>query len=470
MNDARHRTSDARTASHGPVAAGDGRAGEPWPSPARAWYGLGILTLVLLIATIDRNILSLLIEPIKHDLHISDTRASFLIGGAFVLFYMLLGLPISRLADVHSRRLIIGIGIACWSVMTCLCGFAQSYWQLFFARAGVGAGESALAPATYSIMTDSFPREKLPRAMAIISMGFTGGIAIASLAGGAVVQMISGIHELVLPVIGSVRPWQMVFFVVGLPGFVIALMMASVDEPRRRGLISRHTTATAGPVRALPVMDVVRFFAAERATFVPMFVAMGIKTLLAFGSGLWLPSFFVRTYHWTIPQIAYAQGVIVLFTSIAGLLGGGWLAEILARRGFDDANIRVLLIATILVLPTSVLFPLMPTPTLALVLFGANYFFAAIGIAPANAALQIVTPNEMRGQIRAAYQFVFNVIGYFLGPLFVALFTDYVFKSDLAIRYSLTASAAIVGPIAIVITWWGLKPYARSVVRASAWK
>ena len=462
MHDAIRGSNDDPTGEH--------RADEPWPNPRRAWYGLSILTLVLLIATIDRSILSLLIEPIKRDLHISDTRVSFLIGGAFVLFYAVLGLPISRLADVHSRRLIIGLGIAFWSVMTSLCGVAQSYWQLFFARAGVGAGESALAPATFSIMTDSFSREKLPRAMAIISMGFTGGVAIASLAGGAVVQLVGGMHEFTLPVLGTVRPWQMVFFIVGLPGLVIAAMMATVEEPRRRGFISGSAAAGRGAAHALPVMDVIRFFVAERATFVPMFVAMGIKTLLGFGSSQWLPSFFVRTYHWTIPQIAYAQGIIILVTSVAGLLLGGWLAGYYVRRGYDDANIRVLLIATILVLPTSVLFPLMPTPALALVLFGANYFVAAIGIAPANAALQIVTPNEMRGQIRATYQFVFNVVGYFLGPLFVALFTDYVFRSDSAIRYSLTASAVILGPIAIVVTWYGLKPYARSVARASGWK
>ncbi len=441
---------------------------ERWPSPFRAWYGLIVLTFALLVATIDRGIISLLIEPIKRDLHINDIQASLLIGGAFVAAYAFLGVPISRLADSKSRRVIIGIGIAFWSVMTAFCGVAHSYPQLFWARIGVGAGESAFAPATYSIVTDSFPPAKLARAIAVISIGFTLGLALSSLAGGAVIQAISGVPEYVLPIIGSVRPWQMVFLAVGIPGLIVAALMATVHEPKRRGLALSSGQGRAA-FTAMPVSEVLRFMHAQRATYLPMFVGMAIKTLLGFGTGLWLPSFFVRTYHWAIPKTAYALGLTALVPGILGLLAGGWIAEWYARRGYDDANVRVLLIATILVLPTSVLFPLMPTPAWALALIGANTFFASLGIGPANAALQVVTPNGMRGLIRALYQFVFNVIGYFLGPLFVAFFTVVVFHDDAAIRYSLTTAAAIVGPIAIVVTWWGLKPYARSYAQARSW-
>jgi MFS family permease len=469
MSDTRHGTSDDRHAAHTGGKTLVAAAGEALPSPGRAWYSLGVLTLVLLVATVDRSIPALLTEPLKRDLHINDTQVSLLVNLAFVAAYALLGLPISRLADVRSRRLIIGVGIAFWSAMTALCGMAGTYWQFFLARVAVGGGESALAPATYSILTDSFAPEKLPRATAILSMGFTAGVALASLVGGAVIQAIGGLTHFELPVIGTVRMWQMVFFAVGLPGLVVALLMATVVEPRRRGFMLRAGAAPGARARALPVKDVARFFVAEGATYFPMFAAMGIKTMLVFGTGFWLPQFFVRTYGWTIPQIAYAQGLVGLATSFAGLIVGGWLAERYARRGYDDANIRVLLIASILVLPTSVLFPLMPNAHLALALFGLNTFFASIGIGPANAALQIVTPNEMRGQIRAAYQFVFNVIGYASGGTLVAVFTNYVFRDDAALRYSLTTAAAIVSPIAILLTWWGLKPYARSYARARAW-
>jgi MFS family permease len=439
------------------------------PSPGRAWYGLGMLTLVLLIATVDRSVPSLLIGPLKNDLKINDTQVTLLVNLAFVAAYAFLGLPISRLADVRSRRLIIGVGIAFWSIMTALCGMAGTFWQFFLARVGVGAGESTLAPATYSILTDSFAREKLPRAMAILSMGFTAGVALATVVGGAVVQALGGSTEFELPLIGTVRMWQMVFLVVGLPGLAAAGLMATVLEPRRRGFMSRHGGAHGSRRRAVPIGAIAAFFHSERATYVPMFVAMGIKTMLLFGTGFWMNQFFVRTYHWTVPDAAYAQGLVTLVMSIPGLLAGGWLAEHYTKRGYDDANMRVLLIASILVVPTSVLFPLMPSATLALVLCGLNTFFGSLGIGPANAALQIVTPNEMRGQIRAAYQFVFNVVGYAAGGTIVAIFTDYVFRDDAALRYSLATAAAIVGPLAVGITWWGLQPYARSYARAREW-
>jgi len=443
--------------------------GDAWPHPRRAWYALGVLTVGLLVATIDRSVIQLLIGPIKRDLQLSDTQVSFLIGPAFVIVYAVLGLPISRLADRHSRRLIIGIGIAFWSLMTACCGVARTYGQLFWARAGVGAGESSFAPATYSILTDSFPPRQLPRALAINAIGFAYGTALATIVGGAVIQAIEGMPPVVLPVLGEIRPWQLVFIAVSLPGLVLALLMGTVHEPRRRGLLSGGASLVDGKPRAVPIPQVLHFVGAEWKTYAPIFIAMGIKTMLSFGTTGWMFEFFSRTYGWATPQTAYKVGVISLILSPLGLLSGSWLAERFAKQGFDDANLRVLQIATIAVLPTSILYPLMPDPNWALALAGLNLFVASLGIAPGNAALQIITPNEMRGQVRAAYQFVFNVVGYASGPVFVALFTDYVFGSDASLRYSLSAAAAIMGPLAVFVTWYGLKPYGRSVVRARAW-
>jgi MFS family permease len=439
-----------------------------WPSRRRAWYALAVLTVALLVATIDRSVLQLLVEPIKADLKISDTQMSFIIGFAFVFFYAFLGLPIARLADRSSRRLIIGVGIAFWSVMTALCGVAQNYWQLFWARVGVGAGESSFAPATFSVLTDSFPPRQLPRALAINSMGFMYGSGLALIVGGAVVEAVSHLPQIVLPIVGEIRPWQVVFFAVGLPGLVLAAVMATVHEPPRRGRI----TAAAMPgakVRSVPVKDIWNFLRAEGATFGPIFLALGIKTFLSFGAGQWTAAFFMRTYGWSIPQVGYRQGLLLLIVSPLGLLAGSWLAECYHRRGYEDANMRVVLIATLAVIPTSILFPLMPTGEWAFALIGLNLFLAMLGVGPGNAALQIVTPNEMRGQVRAAYQFVFNVIGYAAGPIFVAVLTDYFFRDEADLRYSLATAAAVLGPIAALVTWHGLKPYGRSVVRARAW-
>jgi MFS family permease len=441
--------------------------GPAWPGRTRAYYALLVLTLALLVATIDRGVLSVLVEYIKRDLHVTDTQFSLLSGFAFVFFYAFLGLPIARLADRFSRRLIIGLGIVFWSVMTAFGGIAQSYPQLFWARVAVGAGESSFAPATYSILTDCFPREKLPMAMSLLSLGFVCGGGFALIAGGAALSAAAAIGPVVLPLVGGLHSWQLVFFMVGLPGLMVALLMATVAEPARRGLMPGAGGAGAAQV---PVKVIGRFLLDQWRTFAPIFAAMGVKTLMAFGGALWAPAFFVRTYGWTMAQSGYRLGLATLIVSPLGLLLGGWLAQRYEQRGRDDANLRVLQLATIAVLPTSMLYPLMPTATAALVLYGLNFFFASVGVGPGNAALQVVTPNQMRGQIRALFQLVFNLVGYAIGPLFVALFTDHVFHADSALRYSLTTAAAITGPAAVLLTWWGMKPYAQSVARAAKWE
>jgi len=443
---------------------------QPWPSPRRAWYALGVLTVALMVSTIDRSILALLVGPIKHDLGITDTQMSLLLGMAFVSIYAFLGLPIARLADVSSRRLIIGIGIAFWSVMTALCGAAHSYLQLFLARVGVGAGESSFAPATYSMLTDSFRKEKLPRAMAVMSIGFSAGSGLALILGGWVIHLVTGLPKVTLPIVGDIHAWQLAFFAVGLPGLLLAVVMATVKEPARRGLMAVDTTktGTASRPKSLPVKQIVAFLRSERRTYWPIFLAMGIKSMMLFGVQGWTPTFFVRTYGWTVPQIGFLTGLILLIISPLGLMTGGWLAERYAKKGYDDANMRVVLIATVASLPVTILFPLMPTPELALAGIALGQFILSLGIGPGNAALQIITPNQMRGQVSAMYMFIFNIVGYGLGPTAVALFTDYVFHAESALRYSIATVAAIAAPLAVLVVWYGLKPYGQSVVRANA--
>ena len=434
-----------------------------WPSPGRAWYALLILTIGLMVATIDRGILTLLVQPLRSHLGITDTQFAVLNGWAFVSVYALLGLPIARLADRGSRRLIIGTGMALWSLMTALCGFANSYAQFFAARAGVGAGESAYAPAVYSILQDSFRPEKLPRVFAIMAIGFSWGQSLGVILGASLLIVATGLTASPTPLFGGLAPWQAVLVLVALPGLLLALVMATVQEPRRRGLLPGSTS------HVLPVRQVFAYFIANGRTYMPMFAAMGIKAMLSFGSGVWLPEMFRRTYQWPTTGTALWIGAIGLVVAPLGLLSGSWLAERYAKRGYDDANLRVLQIATLAVVPFSIAFPLVDSPELALGLWGMTFFCAMLGVGPANAALQVITPNQMRGQMRAAYQFVFNVIGFGAGPFIVALFTDRIFNDDGALRYSLASVAAIIGPLAAILTWYGMKSYATCVVRARAW-
>jgi len=453
---------DARTLQPATGTAASLLEGQ-WPGPGRAWYALAVLTVGLLIATVDRGILMLLVAPIRAHLHISDTQFSVLHGWAFVSVYALLGLPIARLADRGSRRLIIAIGMAAWSVSTALCGFANSFAQFFAARAGVGAGESAYAPAVYSILQDSFPVQKLPLVFSIMSIGFAWGTSFGAILGASMLIVATKLAQSPQSMFAGMAPWQVVLILVAIPGLLLSLVMATVQEPRRRGLLP-------GAVKTvLPLREVYDYLRAHDRTYLPMFAAMGIKAMLSFGSGLWVPELFRRTHGWAPSRTALLAGFLGIIVAPLGLLAGSWLATHLARRGHDDANLRVLQIATLAVLPFSVAYPLATSPDLALVLWALNYFCAMLGVGPANAALQMITPNQMRGQIRAVYQFVFNVVGFGAGPFLVALFTDYVFNDDAALRYSLAAVAAITGPLAVLLTWYGMKPYAACVVRSRTW-
>src|SRR5690606_22127093 len=184
--------------------AGEAGQEEAWPSPARAWYGVAIFTLALTFNAIDRQIMNLLVDPIKQDLGITDTQMSLLLGFSYAVFSAIAGIPVARLADVYSRRLIIAAGIAGWSTMTAACGLANSYGQLFLARIGVGVGDACNAPATFSILADSFPPEELPKATSVISTGFMVGSGISLIVGATVIQLVTGTPTLELPLVGTI--------------------------------------------------------------------------------------------------------------------------------------------------------------------------------------------------------------------------------------------------------------------------
>ena len=439
---------------------------EPWPSSRATWYAVSVFTIATAFAFIDRQILVLLIEPIKKDLAVTDTQISLLTGFAFVMFYVMLGIPIARLADIHSRKVIVGTGIAFWSLMTAVCGLSQTYWHLFWARVCVGAGEACNGPATFSIVADSFPPEKLPKATSVISTGFFLGSGIALIVGGAVIQAVSAAGSVTLPLLGEMQPWQLTFIIVGLPGLLVSALVFSVKEPKRRGMMALATRADGGRRKSVPIREIFRFMAGDWRAYAPMYGGLALRALTAFGMSVWLPSFFIRTYGWTAPQIGFAVGIILLTISPLGLWTGGVLAEWYAKRGHDDANMRVNLISTCAVLPTSTLYPLMPTAELALGLYALNSFLASLGPGPANAALQTITPNQMRAQFTALYLFIFNLIGFGLGPVVIATLTDYLFGAPEDLRYSMALTAAVMTPPAIAWFWFGLKPYGESVVRA----
>jgi MFS family permease len=439
---------------------------EPWPSPARAWYAVVVLALALMVTYLDRGILSLLVEPIKHDLRISDTQMSLLMGFAFVCFYMLVAFPIARLVDYKSRRAIIGVGTAIWSLTTALSGLARTFGQLFGCRVGSGIGAACGSPASFSMVADLFPPAKLPRAFAVLFFGTFLGEGVALIVGGTLAGAFTRLST-TLPLVGTLHGWQLTLIAIGLPGLLVAALMATVREPARRGRmtpIAGNATAAQRP----PVRDVLAFVWKNAGVFLPMFGSMGISAMMGFGIRSWAPSFYIRTFHWSVAKYGLVQGVLALTIMPIGILAGSLLAERLARKGYDDANMRAVLIGQLLALPGMILFPLMPTAPLAMAMSTWYVFFFVWAQAPMNAALQIVTPNEMRGQVTALFLFVFNVIGSGLGPTMVALFTDYVFRSDQMLGHSIAIATFTLGTVTALIMWAGVKPYGRAIARLKA--
>lgn len=442
-------------------------AGEPWPSPARAWYAVVIFALALMINMLDRGIIPLLVGSIKRDLSLSDTQMGFLMGPAFIIFYMILGLPIARMADYGSRRLILGVGVMIWSIMTAICGVAQSFWQLFLGRIGVGSGEACSGPATFSMLADLFPKDKLPRAIAVLNFGFYAGNGMALIIGGTIVQMFANTPSVTLPLMNiTMHGWQMTFIVIGLPGLIVAALMATVREPKRRGLLGADSNDSA---KTVPISEVFAFLNKNRTTFAPIFIGMGIQVVMSYGVLNWAPEFYRRNFGWTPKQYGLAMGLITVTVLPIGTLFGSILAERFAKAGRDDANLRVVVLSKLLAMPFGIVFPFLTNAYQAIALSTIGLFILSWNAAPLNAALQVITPNQMRGQITALFLFIFNIIGFGLGPLMVAFFTDYVFRAESQIGYSMALTGLLLGPLGTLIIWLGLKPYGRSVAAARNW-
>jgi MFS family permease len=437
---------------------------EPWPSPARAWYTVFVLASGLGVTYLDRGILGLLVEPIKHDLHISDTQMSLLMGFAFICFYLLVALPIARLVDYKSRRVILGVGTAIWSLTTALCGLARTFGQLFLCRVGVGVGEACSGPATFSMLADLFPREKLARAFAVLFFGIFVGEGIALIVGGTLANMFMRMPPMTLPLMGTLHGWQLTLFAVGLPGLLVAALMATVREPARRGRMVGSGSHAGAAAKSIPVKDVLAFMWKNAGIFVPIFASMGISAAMSFGVRSWGPAFYMRTFHWTLARYGLVQGVLAVTIMPVGSFTGSLFAERLAKK-YDDANMRTVFIGQLLALPGMILFPLMPTAASAVAVSTWGTFFAFWTNAPMNAALQIVTPNQMRGQVTALFLFVYNVVGFGLGPTFVALFTDFLFHSEKLLGHSISVASLILGSLTAVIMWFGVRPYGRAIAQ-----
>ncbi|HTF89442.1 MAG TPA: MFS transporter [Planctomycetota bacterium] len=416
---------------------------------------VAVLTLAYAFAFIDRQVIALLVKPIRADLGISDTQMSLLMGLSFAMFYTLFGVIIGRLADRRSRRGLAAGGFVVWSAMTAACGLARSFGQLFLARVGVGIGEAALSPAAYSMIADEFPSERRAMALGVYSSGIYIGSSLATVLGGTLLA--SGGEDLVLPGIGSVRPWQLVFLVLGISGIVAALLFATIREPARRApVLQAGWSAVFAQYR-----ENARCLWTHHAGF-------ALLSLAGYASAYWIPTFLERRHGWSSTKIAGVYGPIIAAAGISAVIAGGRVADMLRRRGVADANMRVGLAAAMLCAPLGLAFPLVDDQRVCAVLLFAFMFASSLPWGVAAAALADAVPDRLRGQVSAIYLFAINATGLGLGPTAIAMTTDEVFGRDSALHLSLAGVVPIVEVAAAVVLFSGLKSYRASVARSQA--
>ncbi len=434
-----------------------GETGQPWPSPAVAWYGVAVLMLATVFSLVDRQVLSLLVEPMRASLGLSDVQLAVLQGPAFMVSYALLGFPLGWLADRTHRTRLVATGIALWSVASVACGLANSFSSLAIARMFVGIGEAVLGPASVSLIADYFTPARRPLAMSVQSAAASAGIGLALLVGGSVIALARAQPTVTIGTLPPLDTWRFVFFVCGLPGLLVALLLLVAREPPRR----EDRTVTRPVVTFLP------FVAQTRRWILRHFAAISIIAIVGYGFMVWSPTFLVRRHGWAITDAAFTLGVLFAVLGPTGSIFAGWLTRRRRRRGEVDAALRVCRLSAMgLAVSVGGLALDLPVTVVVLLLAGAVFCIAMTpGISVV--ALQEATPNALRGRLAATYYIVTNLIGAGLGPVVAAVLTQYVFHDPSQVGLSLATLALIGGPLTALLLTLALAPY-REIVTSGA--
>jgi MFS family permease len=425
-----------------------------YPNAAYAWYVVAVLFAATLLSQLDRQLPALLVRPLKQEFGISDTSFSLLQGYGFALFYTLAGLPLGRFVDRGNRRNLIIVGLLFWSLATGLFAFAQSYTHLLLARVGVGIGEAVLAPAAYSLIADYIEPSRRGRALAAYYVSLAIGSGASLLLGGWLLGAIphQGVNMAGLGVLSS---WRAAFLIAALPGAPLALVLfLSLPEPMRREVTNAPTTGTAPSVG-----DFVRYLREHSATFLRVLTYPTLLSIIGYGTLSWAAALFDRRFAIPPAKSGVVIGIVVAAAGGIGTVLSGFLSDRWSSRSVSAARLRVAFVGVLLLPAPAVLWPLVGSPTLAYVLLFLTIFSLSIAQSAAPALIQSVVPNRMRGQAIASYLLLAGLMGIGLGPTLVALLTDFVFKDNGALRYSLAVSAAPAALFALWLIGSGLKHY-----------
>lgn len=419
-------------------------------SRAYPWVLLAILSMTYLLSSLDRMVINLLVEPIKADFGLTDTEVSILVGPAFIAVFSLAIIPMGYLVDRISRTRLLAAGLGFWSIMTGLCGMAGGFASLALARAGVGLGEATLNPSGYSLISDAFDKRRLGFAVGIFIMGGALGAGVAFLLGGVVIGQLADHGNFALPILGEMRPWQLTFVLLTIPGIVLSVILGLMPNPARKtSKAALHDPASEGALKA--------YYRRNAGLLARHHFAMGAANMVQLGTLGWIAPLLARVHGWDSSEIGLVVGLVLLIILPAGLIIGGYIGDYAARRG---AQQRLVICAWSLVLAAiaGVIYPVLADPWWLVAVFAVASFFAAIPPGIGNAALQYIVPGEIRGRVSAIYYLIALVIG-MAGPTSVALASDFLFPSETGIRYALMLVIPATMLVAAVLFVWCLRPY-----------
>jgi predicted MFS family arabinose efflux permease len=396
------------------------------------WYVIVLLTIVNLVNYMDRMALAVLAPLVKKDLALTDTQLGLLVGFAFALFYAICGIPIARWADRGSRRNIIALAVATWSVMTALCGAAHNFWQLFLARVGVGAGEAGSFAPGSSLVCDYVPLERRPGVFGVTSFGIYAGLMVGMVSAGW---------------LGEIFGWRWAFVVLAAPGLLLALVVRlTLREPQRGRLDAKHAAGANAPLGRT-----VRQLWRSR-TYRRLVVSLIAGGFVQYGFNQWWPSFFARTFDLKPSALGAYLGLAIGVGSGVGVLLGGLLADRTAAR---DVRLPLMIVAGAALLAMPAAFGTLFSSSIegAMWLVAASALFWGSATGPTLASLYSVSAPHVRATAGAFYIFLTSVLGLGLGPFCVGALSDLLAPSHGAesLRYALLLPIALLPVMAVAL-------------------
>lgn len=427
------------------------------PSRRYSWFVVLVLSMAGIVSFIDRQIINLLVEPIKADLGVTDVQISLLQGISFALFYAILAIPLAWIADRHNRKMVILLGLICWSAATFASGLASVFAFLFLARMLIGIGEATLSPAGLSIISDYFPKEKLPGPVSVFTGSSFVGSGLALTLGGYVYSYFASSGEVSLP-FGTFAPWQVTFMCVAMLSVPTFILLLLVKEPVRQ---NDGIAVAADEIR--PTYEAVGFIAQNTRVLLPLFFGFSCFAAAQFGINAWAPTYFIRVHGWSPLEVGQSFGPVVMLAGLSGVVAGGFLCERMLAHGKTDATLRLPIYAIVLALPFTIGFALSNSATIALILLTIVLFLGTIPFGAGVASFPLITPNQMRAQVMAVYLLIANLFGYGAGPIFIAWLTDHLFGDPALINLSLAIAPPIVMVAGIVVLLCAIAPYRRMV-------